>query len=89
MIKNVKLAELNISIATVEYMNFKGNFIEYKGLLCNKNCQGKFDKNLNEQFLIHANFITTTITSKFDQRPNDISTEKIILMPIWATKFAL
>ena len=50
MIKNVKFAELNISIATViykpcyiqncyilEYTNFKDDLIEYKCLCCKKN----------------------------------------------------
>ena len=35
MIENVKLAELNISIATVT--NFKVDLIEYKYVCCNKN----------------------------------------------------
>ena len=49
VIKNVKLVELNISIATV-YTNFKDNLIEQKFLCCNKNYQHKFDENLKEQF---------------------------------------
>ena len=47
MIKNLKLAESNISIACDcfrEYTNFKDYLIEYKCLLCNKNCQRKFEK---------------------------------------------
>ena len=32
-------------------MNFKNDFIEYKCLLCNKNCLKIFDKKLKEQFL--------------------------------------
>ena len=52
MIKNVKLAELNISIATVflEYINFKDDLIEYKYLCCNKTNQQKFDEKLKEKF---------------------------------------
>ena len=49
VIKNVKLVELNISIATV-YTNFKDNLIEQKFLCCNKNYQHKFDENLKERF---------------------------------------
>ena len=52
MIKNVKLAELNISIATVflEYINFKDDLIEYKYLCCDKTNQQKFDEKLKEKF---------------------------------------
>ena len=49
VIKNVKLVELNISIATV-YTNFKDNLIEQKFLCRNKNYQHKFDENLKERF---------------------------------------
>ena len=42
MIKNVKLAELNIGIATVFLnTNFKDDVIEYKCLYYNKNYQQK------------------------------------------------
>ena len=35
----------------LEHANFKDDLIEYyKCLLCNKNCQWKFDEKLNEQF---------------------------------------
>ena len=43
MIRNVKLVELNISIAD--------DLIEYKCLYCNKKEQQKFDKQLKERFL--------------------------------------
>ena len=48
MTKNVKLGELNISIATVflEYKNFKDDLTEYKYLCCNKTNQQKFDEKL-------------------------------------------
>ena len=48
-----------------EWTNFKDNLIEYKCLYCNKNYQHKFDKKLQEQFLIHTNFLTMTIISLF------------------------
>ena len=48
MIKNLKYVELNISIATV-FLNTH-DLIEYKCLLCNKNCQRKFDEKLKERF---------------------------------------
>ena len=35
----------------LEYTRFKDNLIEYKCLLCNKNCQRKFGEKLKEQFL--------------------------------------
>ena len=38
---------------------------EYKCFCCNKNCQHKFDEKLKEKFLIHTNFLTTTIISLF------------------------
>ena len=45
MIKNMKLAELNINIATaLKYTSFKDDLIEYKCLCCNKNYQHKFDE---------------------------------------------
>ena len=34
----------------LEYTNFKDDLIEYKCLICNKNCQIKFDQKLNERF---------------------------------------
>ena len=50
IIKNVKLVELNISIATVflNTPNFKDDLMEYKYLCCNKNFQQKFDEKLKE-----------------------------------------
>ena len=33
----------------LEYINFTDDFLEYKCLLCNKNCQRKFEKS-NKQF---------------------------------------
>ena len=65
MIKNVKLAELNINIATTKYTSFKDHLIEHKCLHCNKNCQQKFDENLKERFLIHTKCLTTTIIILF------------------------
>ena len=48
-VKNVKLAELNISIVTfLEYTNFKDDLIEYKWLSCNKSYQRKLDEKLKE-----------------------------------------
>ena len=47
MIKNVKLAELNISIVTL-FLNFKDDLIKYKCLFCNNNYQQKFDEKLKE-----------------------------------------
>ena len=44
MMKNVKLVELNISIAT----GFKDDLIEYKCLCYKKNNQHKFDEKLKE-----------------------------------------
>ena len=34
----------------LEYINFKGNLIEYKCLCCNRNYHKKFDKNLKKIF---------------------------------------
>ena len=48
VIKNAKLVELNISIATV--INFKDDLVEYKSSICNKNCQIKLDQKLKERF---------------------------------------
>ena len=51
VIKNVKLAELNISIATVFWItNVKDDLIEYKCLCCNKSYQHKFGEKLKERF---------------------------------------
>ena len=54
----MKLAELNISIATVflNTKNFKYDLIEYECLCCNKNYQQKFDEKLNEQFFNTCKF---------------------------------
>ena len=51
--KNVRLVELDLSIATVffECINFKGDLIEYKCLCCNKNHQHKFNGKFKERFL--------------------------------------
>ena len=35
----------------LEYTNSKNDLIEYKCLICNRNCQIKFDEMLKEQFL--------------------------------------
>ena len=51
IIKNVKLAELNINISTAFLKtNFKDDLIEYKCLCCSKNYQEKFDEKLKERF---------------------------------------
>ena len=34
----------------LQYTNFKDNLIEYKCLICNRNCQIKFDEKLKERF---------------------------------------
>ena len=34
----------------LEYTNFEDDLIEYKVLLCNKNCQRQFDEKLKEHF---------------------------------------
>ena len=34
----------------LEYTNFKDDLIEYKCLICKKNCQIKFDEKLKERF---------------------------------------
>ena len=49
----------------LEYTNFEDDLIEYKVLLCNKNCQRQFDEKLKEHFLIHTLFLTTTIITFF------------------------
>ena len=65
MIKNVKLVELSISIATVlEYTNVKDDSIKYKCLCCNKSYQGKFDEKLKEPFFNIYKFSNNDI-SKF------------------------
>ena len=58
MIKNVKIVELNISIATV-FLNiafFKGDLIKCKCLSCDKNYQYKLDKKLEKIFISTCNF---------------------------------
>ena len=50
VIKNVKLVELNISIAVFLNTHFKDNLIEYKCSRCKKNYQQKFDAKLKERF---------------------------------------
>ena len=51
-IKSLRYVELNTSIATVyKYTNFKCDLIESKSLICNKNCQIKFDEKLTQNFL--------------------------------------
>ena len=41
----------------LKYTSFKDDLIEYKCLICNKNCHIKFDEKLQERFLIHTNFL--------------------------------
>ena len=62
----------------LEHTNFKDDSIEYKGLYCDKYYHQKFDEKVNKNFLIHTNFLTTTIKSLF------YCCEKaFILMNIW------
>ena len=78
MIKNLKVEELNITITTVEYTNFKDHLTAYKCLCCNKKYQQKFDVKLKNDFFIHTSFLTATIISLF------YCWEKMfILMNIW------
>ena len=62
----------------LKHTNFKDYLIEYKCLCCNKNHQQKFGRKLEERFLMHTNFLITTIRSLF------YCCEKVlILMNIW------
>ena len=65
MIKNLKVEELNITITTVEYTNFKDHLTAYKCLCCNKKYQQKFDVKLKNDFFIYTSFLSTTIISLF------------------------
>ena len=56
MIKNVKLAELSVTIITA-FLNTQISR-EYKRLCSSKNYQQELDEKLNEKFLIHINFLT-------------------------------
>ena len=49
----------------LECINLKDDLIEYKCLCCNKNYQREFNEKLQERFLIHTNFLATTILSLF------------------------
>ena len=40
-----------------EYANFNDDLIGYRCLICNKNCQKKFEEKF-DNFSIHANFLT-------------------------------
>ena len=40
----------------LEHTNFKDGLIEYKYLVCNKNCHAKFDKNFKKLFFNTYNF---------------------------------
>ena len=62
----------------LEYTNFKDDLIEYKCLICSKNCQIKFDEKLKERFLIHKNFLTMITISLFY-----CCKKVLILMNIW------
>ena len=58
-IKSWRYVELNTSIATgYKYTNFKCDLIESKSLICNKNCQIKFDEKLKERLFKTQNFLT-------------------------------
>ena len=50
MIKKLKLPEYKHCDYFLEYKNFKDDFIECQCLVCNKNCQRKFDEKLKERF---------------------------------------
>ena len=78
MIKSVKSCEIKYKCCDCffEYMNFKDDLIEYKCLCCDKNYQHKFDEKL--RYLIHTNFLTTTIIGLFYCCEN-----VFILMGIW------
>ena len=65
MIKNLKVEELNITITTVEYTNFKDHLTAYKCLCCNKKYQQKFDVKLKNDFFIYTSILSTTIISLF------------------------
>ena len=65
MIKVVKHTELKYCDCFLEYTIFKDDLIEYKCLLCNKNCQRKFDEKLKERFFNTYKFLITTIISLF------------------------
>ena len=54
MIKNMKLLELNISVATVSVN--KEDLAKHKCLICNKNCQLKFDEKLKNRFFNTSKF---------------------------------
>ena len=60
MTKNVKHVELNISCdCFLEYTNFKDDLIVSKCLICNKNCQIKFDEKLKERFFNAYKYLRT------------------------------
>ena len=42
----------------LKYTNFQDDLIECKCLICNKNCQIKFDKNLKKRFFNTYKFFT-------------------------------
>ena len=52
MIKKGETSEIKYKYCDcfLEFINFKDNSIECKCLLCNKNCQRKFDEKLKERF---------------------------------------
>ena len=51
MIKNVKLVELNkYCDYFLKYTNFEDDLMEYKCLVCDKNCQTKFNEKVKERF---------------------------------------
>ena len=63
IIKNVNHVELNISIATAffEYTNLKDDLIKCKCLCCKRKLSTQVWWKVKRSFLIHANFLTTTI----------------------------
>ena len=65
----------------MEYTNSKNDLIEYKYLICNRNCQIKFDEKLKEQFLNFLTMITINLLYCCEKA--------FILMNIWmiAKKF--
>ena len=62
----------------LEYTNFRDDIMECKCSCCSKDYQQKFDEKFNNDFLIHANFLTTTIISLFY-----CCKKGFILMNIW------
>ena len=66
VVQNVKLVESNIKIATAFLnTNLKDNLIEYKCLLCNKNCHQNFDEYFKKRFFNTCRFLPMISLSLF------------------------